>query len=90
MEAPKPHAPTRCQEVAAMAKCRPNVGAVVAGALVGAAVAFLLVPESRRWAQRQLRNWMRDVLEDDFEHDGVHEEAGATEGGLAATRGWQP
>jgi len=72
-----------------MAKCRPNVGAVVAGALVGAAVAFLLVPESRRWAQRQLRVWIRDMLEDEPEDAGVHEEAGATEGGLAATRGWQ-
>jgi hypothetical protein len=73
-----------------MAKCRPNVGAVVAGALVGAGIVFLLVPESRRWARRSLRNWVRDVLETDYEDEGVHEEAGAPEGGLAATRGWQP
>lgn len=73
-----------------MAKCRPNIGAVVAGALVGAAVAFLLVPESRRWARRNLRNWVRDVLETDADDEGVHEEAGAPEGGLAATRDWRP
>lgn len=72
-----------------MANRGSQIGGLLAGAVLGAMVAFLLVPESRRWVRGTVRGWVRDLLESDLEEENIHHEAGAPEGGLAATRGWQ-
>jgi hypothetical protein len=71
-----------------MAKCRPHPASIVGGAVLGASLAFLLIPESRRLLRRTLRGWVRELLEREDELEDIESEAGATEGGLAATRRW--
>ncbi len=72
-----------------MARCRPSIGTFIGGALLGAAIAFVLVPNSRRILKRTARRWLYELQRGDADESAdVEDEAGATEGGLAATRGW--
>jgi hypothetical protein len=72
-----------------MARCRPDVASLIGGALLGAAIALVLIPDSRRVLRRAVRGWLQDLqAEEGADPAGVDEEAGATEGGLAATRDW--
>jgi hypothetical protein len=62
---------------------------VIIGALLGAGVTLFLIPSSRRALLRRFSEWLPDEDGELLEFDGIAQEAGASEGGLAATRTWR-
>ena len=74
-----------------MSHCRSNqVLFFMIGAGLGAGVTLLLLPSSRRAVKRAVQGWRSEMLgPEELLHEGVEQEAGATEGGLAAARSWR-
>jgi hypothetical protein len=60
----------------------------ILGALTGAAVALFLVPMTRRAIVEGMRSAIDEVRGGNSLGSDVTQEAGAVEGGLAATRRW--
>ena len=71
-----------------MASCRTHQALFVLGALTGAATALLLVPMTRRAIVEGMRSALDEVRAGDSLANDIAQDAGAVEGGLAATRRW--
>lgn len=71
-----------------MARCQSHQALFVLGALAGAAVALLLVPMTRRAIVEGMRSALDEIRAGNSLANDVTQEAGAVEGGLAATRRW--
>lgn len=71
-----------------MARCQSHQALFVLGALTGAAVALLLVPMTRRAIVEGMRSALDEMRAGNSLANDVTQEAGAVEGGLAATRRW--
>ena len=72
-----------------MSRCQSHSSLFIFGAVTGAAAALLLIPSTRRALSAGLRRVLYELREGDaVSHDGITQEAGAVEGGLAATRRW--
>ena len=72
-----------------MSRGNPTATGVIIGALLGAGVTLLLLPGSRRALLRRIGEWLPEDDEGLLEFDGIAQEAGASEGGMAATRTWR-
>jgi hypothetical protein len=75
-------------EVDSMARCRSHQAWFVLGALTGAAAALLVVPTTRRAIVEGMRSALDEMRAGNSLANDVTQEAGAVEGGLAATRRW--
>lgn len=74
-----------------MRMSRPNLPVVLGTALVGAVLVLLLLPSTRQLVRRKAQAWWTDLQEEEGKTaEEIEQEAGATEGGLAGTRGWDP
>lgn len=72
-----------------MSQTRTNASLFLFGAAAGAAVALLLIPSTRRALIHGVQRTIDDLREGDMvSPEGITQEAGAVEGGLAATRRW--
>jgi hypothetical protein len=72
-----------------MSRCRSHTSLFIFGAAAGAAAALFLVPSTRRILATGIRRVLFELREGDLvSPDGITQEAGAVEGGLAATRRW--
>ena len=71
-----------------MARCRSHQALFVLGALAGAAATLLIVPMTRRAIVEGMRSAMDEVRAGNSLGNDITQEAGAVEGGLAATRRW--
>jgi len=71
-----------------MASCRSHQALFVLGAFAGAAAALLLVPMTRRAIVEGMRSALDEMRVGNSLANDITQEAGAVEGGLAATRRW--
>jgi len=71
-----------------MSQCRSHQALFVLGALTGAAAALFLVPVTRRAIVEGMRSAIDEVRAGNSLGNDITQEAGAVEGGLAATRRW--
>ncbi len=73
-----------------MDRYRRDMSLLTGGALLGVAVVLVLAPRTRQTVWRAIDGWIREAMgSSDPDRDGIEQEAAATEGGLAGTRGWQ-
>jgi hypothetical protein len=72
-----------------MRRANATATGVIVGALVGAGLTLLLMPESRRALRRRMSGWWSRNDADLLDFDHIAQEAGASEGAWAATRTWQ-
>ena len=72
-----------------MARCPSHSALFALGALAGAAVTLLIIPTTRRALTEGVRLALDEMRAGtSLAHDNITQEAGAVEGGLAATRRW--
>ena len=71
-----------------MRRANETATGVIIGAILGAGVTLLLIPSARRALVRRVSSLIPEA-EDELDFDGIAQEAGASEGGLAATRTWR-
>ena len=62
---------------------------VIIGAILGAGLTLLLMPATRRALLRRVADLLPEAEDEMLDFDGIAQEAGASEGGMAATRTWR-